>query len=226
MWPSWDELEGLLRVALRLGPVCALAPFLGARRTPAPVRLGLCGGLALAWGPEMPTASPAALVQDALSGAWAAAVALLVFKSAEAAGRLLDVARGTHHAEVLSAHAGDRSSPLGRLAEVLSLALFAELHGPAIALGALRRLTVAPRDLVDAWSTAFSAAFALVVPAMVACLLTDLAFGLMARWATRLQAFILALGPKSLVGVAVLALGAGGAWRGFVADLLGTLAPP
>jgi flagellar biosynthesis protein FliR len=225
MWPTWDDLAGPLGVALRLGPVCALAPFLGARRTPAPIRVGLCAALALAWGPQGPAPPFRRLLFDALSGAWAAGISLVVFKSAEAAGRLLDVARGTHHAEVLSAHAADRSSPLGRLAEILSLALFAELHGPARTLAGLRRLALGAEDLLDAWATAFEAAFTLVVPAMSACLVTDLAFGLMARWATRLQAFILALGPKSLVGVAVFALGLLGAWDRYV-DLVSTLAAP
>lgn len=225
MLPSWAEWAGPLGMALRVGPVCALAPFFGVRQTPAPIRFALAGCLSVSWGWALPRNSGPTLF-DVWVGLSAAGATMLALKSAEAAGRLLDVARGSHHAELVSTEAGDRSSPLGRFSELLGLALFASLHGPARCLAGLRTIAWAPAQLVDLWASCFEAAIALVLPAMMACLMTDLAFGLMARWATRLQAFVLALGPKSLVALLVLASAGAVPWLVYVRLLLDRLGLP
>jgi len=181
--------EALARSAY-IVPVCALSPLLGGRAVPAPARIAVA--LALAW------ASPAA--PDPARALWAGLVvalhARLLLGAMQAAGHLLDLARGTHHVESIAPLGEDRSAPLGALVRQVTLVVWVELGGISDAV-----LSPAAFDPLESWRSASGAAMALVWPGLVACSLVDLSFGALARVAPSLNPYVGAMGSKSLVGL-------------------------
>lgn len=220
---------GLL-VAARLGPVMWLSPWLGLRSAPAMVRTGLhlaatVALLPIALGaaptpPEMPWLA-FALLREALLGAVFALIAAAPAYALDAGGRLVDLHRGANLADVLSPPTGERTSPLGDLLLLSTLAVFAALGGLRLAFAVLAGSFVqlpagsVPQASIGAlaleaahalaWSMMLAAAFA--APAAVAIVLAEATLGVMARAMPRISVFFLGMPLRALLGLGVLMLG-------------------
>ncbi len=219
----------------RAAPAIFLAPFLGGRLVPGPVKAVLSLALAVALAPALiPAASRlqgapplllgALLVKELAVGAAIGFLVALVFWAAEAAGRLADTARGANLSEALVPQLGIRSSPLGDLHLQLALVLFLALGGHRIFIGAFgASYAVLPLDRFPAVErlgafALFAArlsgelialALALAAPVLAALLLADLTLGLMNRAVPQLQVFFVAMPLKALLGIAILVLAVG-----------------
>lgn len=215
--------------AARLTALVWIAPFLGGRWIPVPARLGVALALALVCAPTLAAAGPlpadrlvllALLVKEIGVGLAIGFAMALVFHSAEAAGDLIDTARGQSMSELLDPATGEPASPMGALYGLLAVAIFMVSGGHLVALEAILASfeavpvagfpAVAPGALGLALLTLTAhllvVAAALAGPALIALLLADSALGLVTRAAPQLNAYFLALPLKSALGLlAVLA---------------------
>jgi flagellar biosynthetic protein FliR len=214
----------------RVIPLALLAPFLGGRLVPSPAKIGLAGALAVLVYPQVAAAVPALgpvhlvllFAKEILVGVAIGLCVSLVFHAAEAAGRLVDLARGTSMSEALVPQSGTRASPAGdlylQLAVVLFLAggghrlvLAALAHSyavvPVVAFPSTQGLGAAAAAFIELTAGLLAVALGLAAPVLIAAILTDLAFGLTNRVAPQLNAYVLGMPAKALVGTAVLLLG-------------------
>jgi flagellar biosynthesis protein FliR len=229
---SGDLSAALLLLALcaaRVVPVLVLAPFLGGRLVPATVKVGLAVAVALlVWPqalrgvalPQLGTVHVVLLLaKEAFVGVALGLCAALVFMAAEAAGRLIDTARGASLAESLVPQSGTRASPVADLYLQLAVVVFLALGGHRLFLAALARsyevipVTSFPSTTgLGALALATIAmtgqmlfvAVGLATPVLLAAVLTDVALGLVNRVAPQLNAFVLGMPAKALVGAALV----------------------
>jgi flagellar biosynthesis protein FliR len=229
---SGDLSAALLLLALcaaRVIPVLVVAPFLGGRLVPGMVKIGLAVAVALLIWPQalrgisLPQLGPVHVVlllaKEALVGLGLALCATLVFFAAESAGQLIDVARGASMAESLVPQSGRRASPVADLYLQLAVVVFLGLGGHRLFLQALARsyevipvtalpssagLTALALATIDMTGQMLIVAVGLATPVLLAAVLTDLALGLVNRVAPQLNAWVLGMPAKALVGAALL----------------------
>ena len=231
---SGDPSTALLLLALcaaRIIPVLVVAPFLGGRLVPPVVKVGLAVAVALLIWPQalrgvvLPQLGPVHVVlllaKEAFVGLSLGLCAALVFLAAEAAGQLIDTARGASMAESLVPQSGTRASPVADLYLQLAVVVFLALGGHRLFLQALARsyevvpltalpstagLTALALGVIDMTGQMLLVAVGLATPVLLAAVLTDLAFGLVNRVAPQLNAWILGMPAKALVGAALVLL--------------------
>jgi len=218
-------------VAARWLPLTVLAPIFAARSMPATARLGLAIALTLlvfpaaqaASGP-LPTGSTALallVAREALVGALLGLVVAIPFYALEAAGRLIDTARGARMAEVLAAPAGVRTSPTGAFMLLMGVVLFLLVDGHLMVISAVGQSYLslpvgaalppdAPARVVPLalhlGSELLLVALGIAAPVLATAVLVDLSLGLAGRLAPRLPLYFLGLPIKGLGGIAVLLL--------------------
>jgi len=218
-------------VAARWLPLTILAPFFAARSMPATARLSLGFALTLlvfpaahaASGP-LPTSSTTLallVLREALVGALLGLVVAIPFYALEAAGRLIDSARGARMAELLAAPTGVRTSPTGAFLLLLGVVLFLLVDGHLMVISAVgqsyRSLPVGAGLAPDAparvlplalhlGSELLLVALGIAAPVLATAVLVDLSLGLAGRLAPRLPLYFLGLPVKGLGGVGVLLL--------------------
>jgi flagellar biosynthetic protein FliR len=217
--------------AARIVPILLLAPFLGGRLVPGMVKIGIALALALLVFPQvassvaLPRLGPLHVVllfmKEIFVGVALGLSASLLFQAAEAAGRLIDVARGANMAESMVPQSGTRASPLGDLYFQLAVVLFLGLGGHRVCLGALARSYVAipvaslpgvsgyaalAAATIDMTGELLLIAVGLAAPVLVAAVLTDLALGLVNRVAPQMNVYVLGMPAKALTGAVVVLL--------------------
>ena len=233
---SGDSAAAMLAlgaVMARVGAAAWLAPFLGGRLVPVPVKTGLILVLTLVMFPLVVRTVPsgisaplavALLAKEALVGMALGFVVSAAFWGAEAAGRLVDTARGASMAELTIPHTGTRSSPMGALFFQLALVLFIVLGGHRIfitALGASYEvLPVATFPVARGFgglallccrvtADIFVLGLSLAAPVIAAVFLTDVTLGLINRFAPSINVFFLAMPAKAVIGIGILVLATG-----------------
>lgn len=255
--PAEAMLGALLVAAARTLPLALLVPALGGPRTSPRVRVGLGLLLAALVLPALRPALEAApltamgpvraallLGREVLVGLTLGFAAGMLFRAAEAGGRLADVARGANVAEALAPDGGARSSALGDLYLLLAVIVFLELGGLRTLAHALARSyeavpIAAPTPPLNAAGLGRAAALVTLVtaklvesavglaaPVLVAMLLADVAFALMARAAPQIPVGVAVVPARALLGLGAVLVGAGAlvaalaaglpAWRALV----------
>jgi flagellar biosynthetic protein FliR len=217
--------------AARVLPILVVAPFLGGRVVPAMVKVGLAGALAVVvWPQALRGGAPPTLgavhvallvAKEALVGLALGLGAALVFLAAEAAGRLVDLGRGAGQGEALVPQSGTRASPVGDLYLQLGVVVFLALGGhrlflqalgrsyevvPLLGFPSVARLESLALVVIDLTGQLLAVAVGLATPVLLAALLVDLALGLIARVAPQINAWVLGMPAKALVGAAVVLL--------------------
>jgi type III secretion protein SpaR/YscT/HrcT len=219
--------------AARAMPMAWLIPAFGGRHLPAYVRLGL--GLALAGlcVPQVLGAFPVhagglfavlLLLREVAVGLTVGFAASVLFRAAEAAGRLVDTVRGATTAEDLSPAAEGSATPLGELGLLLAVVIFLELGGVQYLATALARsyeaaplsltatpagLSAAARLIVFSSAKLIETAVGLAAPAIVSLLLVDVVLGGIARLAPQIPVHVVGMPAKALAGVGIVLLGLG-----------------
>ena len=218
-------------VLARWLPLVMLAPFFAARAMPMTARLGIALVLTAV---VYPAANAAAgplpqttltlsmlLVREALVGALLGLLVAIPLRALEAAGRLMDTARGARMAEVLASPTHARASPLGAFLLLLGVTLFVTVDGHVLVIRAVaesyRTLPVgaalgpeAPARVaalaIHLTARFFTVALGLAAPVLAAAILLDLTLGIAGRVAPQLPLYFLGLPVKALGGVALVLL--------------------
>jgi len=235
--------------AARTVPLAWLVPVFGGPRVAAPFRIGLGVLLALLCVPAVypavgssgaplgPVAWALVGARELLVGATVGFCAAAMFAAAAAAGRLVDLARGTTVAEILSPTSGQRTSPTGELYVLLAMLVFFELGGLRVLATALGRsyeaipivpggvtlegLRPAATLVIACVAKLLESAVGLAAPVLVAMWLGDAALGVLARVAPQLPIGLAAVPAKALLGLGLVLLGLGAVDTALAAGLPG-----
>lgn len=215
---------------MRVAPIIFQVPFLGGKLVPFETRMGLSVGLTVLVFPyavsavSAPSLSPLAflvlLLKELFIGFVIGFVASLLFHAMDIGGRALDTMRGSNLAQVQNPQIKNRASPLGLFNFQLLLVVFCALNGHGYFIeSVIKSFLIVPVDgfpaltqglypLVDQilhhTAALFGIAFALVFPGLFASFLVDVVFGMFNRIAPQLNAYFMALGVKSMAGIAML----------------------
>lgn len=220
---------------MRLGPIIALAPFLGSR-LPGGVKMGLALSLTLVMLPHvigtaklpLPTFDLFFLgycAKELFIGFILAFLVNIPFYIAQSSGVLIDFQRGTSSLQVQDPLLQTQASQIGLLYNYIFIVMFYEIGGVFVFLQAvMTSYTAIPADAFipaaffhmshGLWKflmvllTKFTAiSIQLAAPSLVAILMTDMFLGIANRLAQQVQITFLGLSLKSLAGLALLWLG-------------------
>jgi flagellar biosynthesis protein FliR len=222
-----SEVTGFFLVLARVSPLFVLAPLFSSKILPAQVRgivavalsIGLTG--VAMHGQHVPTdplqVAGLVVVQVLVGLAFAFAVSALL-TAVQTAGGLTDIVSGFTFGATIDPINGNQGGTFSQLYVMVGTAMFIAIGGDAWTLRGLQRtfdlvpLTRTPQltSLVNgaeqAFGSIFLAAIEVAAPAMLALLITDVAFGLVSRAVPQLNVFSVALPLK--VGIALLVVGA------------------
>ena len=219
---------GLMRIA----PIVAIAPFLGAK-LPLPVKMGLVIALTAIILPHLIlTASrPAPAFDQTFSlyclkeffiGFVIAFLVTIPFQIVQASGVLIDFLRGSSALMVTDPLMQNQVSPIGVLYNYIFVVLFYQIDGPFIFLqGLLNSYTLIPVDgfisvtffnagghfwkVIFTLLTKFTAlSIQLAAPSILAILMAEMFLGIANRLAPQVQIAFLGMALKSLLGLALL----------------------
>lgn len=219
---------GLMRVV----PIAALAPFLGAR-LPAPIKMGIAISLTAILLPHIivTAAHPTPVfdtkfiilgLKEILIGAILTILVAIPFYIAESSGVLIDFLRGSSALQVTDPFMQTQASPIGLLYNYVFIVLFYQIGGPFIFIdGLISSYTIIPVDAFinpsfykfhhPFWQMAmgllthFTAlAIQLAAPSLVAILMAEMFLGIANRLAPQVQIAFLGMSIKSLLGITLL----------------------
>ena len=218
-------MQSYLWVFTRLGAAFMVAPLLGAGRTPLRIRLTLTLALTALITPTL----PAMETLPAWSAAWWAqagqqimigvAIGLclrLCFEAVMIAGSLIANSMGLGFAQLADPVNGSSTPVVGQFLNIFAVLLFLSLNGH---LALIRLLTdslhtlppggaglgrAGAYELALAGLQMFSGAVQIALPATVALLLANLAFGVMSRAAPTLNLMSVGMPVSLLVGLLLL----------------------
>jgi flagellar biosynthetic protein FliR len=222
-----DKVTGFFLVLARVSPLFVLAPLFSSKMVPARVKgivaVGLSIGLTplAVHGQTIPTdpmAVAGMLVVQVLVGlAFAFAVGMVV-TAIEAAGSLTDMVAGFSFGAVIDPINGNQGGTMANLYSLVGLAMFIAIGGDAWTLHGLQKtfelvpLTKAPQiasltsGVEQAFATIFVSAVEVAAPVILALLITDVAFGMIAKVVPQVNIF--GVGFPMKVGVAMLIVAA------------------
>jgi flagellar biosynthetic protein FliR len=222
-----DKVTGFFLVLARVSPLFVLAPLFSSKMVPARVKgivaVGLSIGLTplAVHGQTIPTdpmAVAGMLVVQVLVGlAFAFAVGMVV-TAIEAAGSLTDMVAGFSFGAVIDPINGNQGGTMANLYSLVGLAMFIAIGGDAWTLHGLQKtfelvpLTKAPQiasltsGVEQAFATIFVSAVEVAAPVILALMITDVAFGMIAKVVPQVNIF--GVGFPMKVGVAMLIVAA------------------
>ncbi len=240
------HITGFFLVLARVSPLFVLAPLFSSKMVPTKVRTIVAVALAIGLTgiatrgqtiPTDPVAVTGLLVVQLLVGLAFAFALGAVFAAVEAAGALIDIVAGFSYGQLIDPVDGNQGGVMSGLYGLVGLALFIAIGGDAWTLRGLARtfslvpLTRAPQlgslvgGAVTAFGTILLAALEIAAPALLALLITDVAFGMVSRVVPQVNIF--AVGFPMKIGVALLVVGValpflGGYLSGLISGAVGT----
>jgi flagellar biosynthetic protein FliR len=214
----------LLLVITRLLAVAMTAPLLGSRVVSTRMRLGIAVAVAIlafplvefSHVPQEPTAVGSALISEALIGSLLGFGVTILFAAAYMVGEVIAQLAGIQIADQLDPSLGSTSSTVGRLFALLSLAVFALVHGPEMVVSAVLDTFVSlppgtpiqTGSMLELVKQLLQQSFVLtlrgVAPAVASLLISTLVIGLIGR--TYPQMNMLQVGLSSNLVVMLLAI--------------------
>lgn len=221
------QITGFFLVLARISPLFVLAPLFSSKMIPPRVK-GI-GAVAISIGmtglavhgqqiPTDPIAVTGLIVVQVLVGLAFAFAVGIVFSAVEAAGGLTDIVAGFSFGSLIDPIDNQQGGVMAGLYGMVGLAMFLAIGGDAWMLRGLARtfalvpLTKGVRlgSLVGGVETAaaslFVAALEVAAPALLALLVTDVAFGMVSKVVPQLNVF--AVGFPTKIGIAILIVGA------------------
>lgn len=221
------HVTGFFLVLARVSPLFVLAPLFSSRMIPARVRGTIAVGLAIGLtgvathGQHVPT-SPFAvaglMLEELLVGFAFAFTLSTLFAAVQAAGSLIDLVAGFSFGALVDPINGNQGGTMSQLYSLVGVAMFIAIGGDAWTLRGIARtfdlvpLTRGPRlgSLVagteQAAGSILTSALEVAAPALLALLITDVAFGMVSRVVPQLNVFSVAFPLK--IGVALLVVSA------------------
>ncbi|MEJ5944074.1 flagellar biosynthetic protein FliR [Pseudokineococcus basanitobsidens] len=222
-----EQVVGLSLASLRVLGWLLLAPPFSYKGFPGPVKALLALALALVVQPDVSALVEGGLgagsillaaLQEILVGTTLGWLCYLVFAAVQSAGDLLDVFGGFQLAQGYDPLMQSGSSVLGRIYQLLALALLFASGGHLVVLrGLLRTFEVLPvgqsidlstvaRVATEGVAGLMLAALQIAGPLIAVLFLTDVGLGLLTRVAPQLNAFALGFPLKILVTLVLVGL--------------------
>ena len=238
---------GFFLVLARIAPLFVVAPLFSSSMLPMQVKVIIAVGISIGLtaiathGHTIPTAPlviGALMFENLLVGLAFGLAVGVVFAALEFAGGLLDILSGFSYGQLINPVDGSSGGGvLTSLYSLVGLALFVAVGGDAWTLkGIARTLTLVPLTsapnltsltggVVAAGGTMFVAGIEIAAPAILALLITDVAFGIVSRVVPQVNIFGVGFALK--VGVALLIVAAslpfiGGFMSNQLASTVGT----
>jgi flagellar biosynthetic protein FliR len=221
------EVTAFFLVLARVTPLFILAPLFSSRMLPMRVRGILAVALSIGLTPiamhgqHIPSGpfQVAALIVEGLLVGLAFAFAVgVVFAAVDAAGHLIDNVSGFSFGSTVDPINGNQGGVMASLYGLVGTAIFIAIGGDAWTLRGMARtfdivpLTRGPQlraltaGAVQAFASILTSALEVAAPAMLALLITDVAFGMVSRVVPQLNVF--GVGFPVKVGVALLIVAA------------------
>lgn len=231
-----DALEGLISQGLagffwpffRIAGVVMVAPVFGARLVPARVRVALATGITLVLAPLLPPGPALSIslltgfliVQEVLLGAVMGFALQMIFDALVVAGQTIAMTMGLGFAMLVDPQRGVSVPVLSQFFLIIGILVFLSLDGHLATLGMLgQSFELLPigemlsRDslwAVVAWGgEMFAGAVRVALPAVVAMLVVNIAFGVMSRAAPTLNLFAVGFPTALLLGFLILLINVG-----------------
>jgi flagellar biosynthetic protein FliR len=222
---SEQQVAGYMLVIARIAPLFIVAPMFSSKMIPARVRglaaVALAFGMAplVTKGHRLPLDVMnlgALAVKELLVGlAFAFAIAVL-FAAVTAAGSLLDTLIGFSFGALVDPITGNNASVISQLYSLVGVAVFIAINGDAWVIQGLNH-TYDLVPLVDypalgsmvagvqhAFTGIFVSSMEVAAPVVLAVIITDAAFGVVARVVPQLNVFAVGFPAKVTVGLLVL----------------------
>jgi len=224
---DFAQLAAFFLVLLRATAFVVSGPLFALRGIPVPVKAGFAFLLALALYPVLPVQDylPGDFLLYLLQAAGEVAVgfglgllASLVLQIVQMAGHLLDIQIGFSLANIFDPVSGAQNTLIGHFMYLCGLLLFLNLDGHHHMLLALAKsyqlvpLTSASvtGEATEVAMKAFAGAFAIAVqvaaPILAVLVITDLAFGFVARTAPQINVFMLGFALRIAIGLLIISL--------------------
>lgn len=231
-----DALEGLLSQGVavliwpffRIAGVVMVAPVFGARLVPARVRIALAVGITLVLGPVLPPGpafSPSLqtgflIVQEVLLGVVMGFTLQMIFDALVIAGQTIAMTMGLGFAMLVDPQRGVSVPVLSQFFLIIGILVFLSLDGHLATLSMLGQsfeaLPIGQMLSSDGvWSVVawggemFAGAVRVALPAVVAMLVVNIAFGVMSRAAPTLNLFAVGFPSALLLGFLILLINIG-----------------
>lgn len=224
--PSPEQIAGFALVLTRIGAALALAPVISGRTIPNRIKALIAIFLTLVTLPLVPLPAELAalplpglflmMLKEAVIGL-AIGLALGAIVAAWAmGGAVIDLMTGFSYGGVVDPQYGNQSSILQQVYVLLAGAIFITVGGEKwiieVTVNSFKTLpldaAINPSDLVQlalaVATTVFVTGLGVIAPILIALLLTDVAFGLIARAAPQTQVMQLEFPAK--IGIALLLL--------------------
>ncbi|MEW5853704.1 MAG: flagellar biosynthetic protein FliR [Myxococcota bacterium] len=214
-------------ILTRVLTVVTVAPFLGGKQAPPEVKMGIGIAFAILLMPLViqyqtgpipidPINYFLMVVKEAWVGFMLGFIAAELFYAVDMAGRIIDLARGTNQVQLMIPQLGERSSAFGDLFYQLLLVIFMFLDGHHVFIAAMfESFRVVPLDAfpnlsLGLWpltemfirysADIFTIGVTISAPVAIACLITEMSFGLLNRVAPQINAYFMAMPAKVFVG--------------------------
>lgn len=228
----WEVIPAFLLVFMRLAPILAMAPFLGAKLAPGMARVGLGLILSLLFLPYIVIHIQGPLIFDGhfilyslkeiLIGFILGFFITIPFYIAQASGIIVDYLRGSSIMQAQDPSLQTQASPIGIFYNTILIFLFFQVDGPFLFFNALLKsyAAVSPTGWIHPnffhaetpfWKMSFdlinqiiSIAIQLSAPVLVAILMAEMFLGIANRLAPQVQIAFLGMSIKSLLGLTLL----------------------
>jgi flagellar biosynthetic protein FliR len=222
---SEQQVAGFMLVIARVAPLFVVAPMFSSKMVPSRVKgiaaVGLAVGLAplATKGEHVPLdvmGLGGLMVKELLVGlAFAYAISVL-FAAVSAAGSLADTLIGFSFGALVDPVTGNNASVLSQAYSLVGIAVFIAINGDAWVIQGLHHtyelvpLTASPAlgsmvaGVQHAFAGIFIAAVELAAPVMLAVIITDAAFGAVARVVPQLNVFAVGFPAKVTVGLLII----------------------
>ncbi len=223
-----QEIAGFVWPFFRIAGVLMVAPVFGARLVPPRVRVALAAGVTLVLAPLLPPSPGLSfslvtgflIVQEVILGAAMGFVLQMIFDALVIAGQTIAMTMGLGFAMLVDPQRGVSVPVLSQFFLIIGVLVFLALDGH---LATIRMLAqsfellpvgeILGRDVF--WGVAnwggemFAGAVRLALPAVVAMLVVNIAFGVMSRAAPTLNLFAVGFPSALLLGFLIVLLNVG-----------------
>jgi flagellar biosynthesis protein FliR len=222
---SENQTAGFILVLARVSPLFLLAPIFSSRMVPARARGVAAVAIALGMAPlvlhnlKVPLdvgGLGGLVVKEMLVGlAYAFAVAA-VFGAVTVAGSFIDTLVGFSFGSLIDPLTGNQSMVISQVYSMVGLMVFIAIGGDGFMIQGLARtyqlvpvlkypdLHALIAGAVHAFTSIFTTALELAAPLIVATVVTDAAFGLVARVVPQMNVFAVGFPAKIAVGLLVM----------------------
>ncbi len=216
-------LVGFCLVLVRAGAWVAICPPFNTPAIPARIRVAVAVSIALLLGnqvgKEVESIETINLVgmlfTQLLAGFTLGLFVFVIFSAIQSAGELIDLQVGFSLGAVIDPLSGNNSTPVGRLHQLLGVAILFAINGHVMIVRAfIRSVEMAPMGHIDGArvaetlaklvATLLAAAIEIALPVLTALFCTEVALGFLGKAAPQLNILVIGFAVKSMLTFALL----------------------